>query len=91
MDDSREAYSRSNARRRVALHKGRLTPRPVADAKPRDRRYIVWDDELTGFGVRISPSGLRSFIVQYRAHEGGRRAPSRKLVVGHFPDLTPQR
>ena len=26
-----------------------LTTRTVADASPRDRRYIVWDDELTGF------------------------------------------
>ena len=91
MDDSREAYSMAHGRRRVALHKARLTTRTVADAKPRDRRYIVWDDELTGFGVRISPSGLRSFVVQYRANEGGRRAPSRKRVLGHFPDLTPTR
>ena len=91
MDDSREAYSMANGRRRVALHKARLTTRTVADAKPGDRRYIVWDDELTGFGVRISPSGLRSFIVQYRAHEGGRRAASRKQVLGHFPALTPAR
>ena len=54
-----------NRRRRVALHKAHLTTRTVADTKPRDRRYIVWDDELTGFGVRISASGLRSFIVQF--------------------------
>ena len=80
-----------NGRRRVALHKARLTTRTVDDAKPRDRRYIVWDDELTGFGVRVSPSGLRSFIVQYRAREGGRRAASRKQVLGHFPALTPAR
>ena len=77
--------------RRVAQHKVRLTTRTVADARLRDRRYIVWDDELTGFGVRISPAGLRSFIVQYRTREGGRRAANRKQVLGHFPDLTPTR
>ena len=80
-----------NGRRKTALHKVRLTTRAVADARPRDRRYIVWDDELTGFGVRISPSGLRSFIVQYRVREGGRGAANRKQVLGHFPDLTPPR
>ena len=89
MDFAHEPPSMPNGRRRVALHKARLTTRTVADAMPRDRRYIVWDDELTGFGVRISPSGLRSFIVQYRAREGGRRAAGRKKVVGHFPALTP--
>ena len=91
MDDFRGAYPTANGRRRVALHKARLTTRTVADAKPGDRRYIVWDDELTGFGVRISPSGLRAFLVQYRTHEGGRRATSRKQVLGHFPALTPAR
>ena len=78
-----------NGQRRVALHKARLTTRTVADASPQDRRYIVWDDELTGFGVRVSPSGLRSFLVQYRTGEGGRRASSCKQVLGHFPALTP--
>ncbi len=91
MDYAHEASSLPTSRRRVALHKARLTTRTVDDAKPRDRRYIVWDDELTGFGVRVSPSGLRSFIVQYRAREGGRRAASRKKVLGHFPALTPAR
>ena len=80
-----------NSRRKAAQHKVRLTTRAVADARPRDRRYIVWDDVLTGFGVRISPAGLRSFIVQYRTREGGRRAANRKQVLGHFPDLTPTR
>ena len=91
MDHAREASSKVTGRRRVAVHKAHLTTRTVADASPQDRRYIVWDDELTGFGVRISPSGRRSFIVQYRAREGGRRAASRKQVLGHFPALTPAR
>ena len=81
----------ANGQRRVAQHKLRLTTRSVADAMPRERRYIVWDEELTGFGVRISPSGLRSFIVQYRTRAGGRRSANRKQVLGHFPDLTPTR
>ena len=89
LDCSREAYPHAERSTKTALHKVRLTTRAVADARPRDRRYIVWDDELTGFGVRISPSGLRSFIVQYRVREGGRGAANRRQVLGHFPDLTP--
>ena len=91
MDHGQETSSVPNGRRRVARYKAHLTTRTVADASPRDHRYIVWDDELTGFGVRVSPSGLRSFIIQYRARGGGRRAASRKQVLGHFPALTPAR
>ena len=39
-----------DAQGRVALHKAHLTTRSVADAPAQDRRYILWDDTLTGFG-----------------------------------------
>ena len=70
--------------RRVALHKAHLTTRSVADASPETKRYILWDDALTGFGVRVSPTGGRSFIVQYRAQVEGQGTANRKQVLGHF-------
>ena len=73
--------------RRVALHKAHLTTRTVADAPSEDKRYILWDDALTGFGVRVSPAGRRSFIVQYRTRCAGRETANRKKVLGHFPAL----
>ena len=79
------------SRRRVALHKATLTARSVAGARPGARRYIIWDEKLTGFGLRVSPSGTRSFIVQYRTSEGGRRAANRKKVLGRAPAMTPAR
>ena len=79
------------SRRRVALHRATLTARSVAAARPGTRRYIIWDEKLTGFGLRVSPSGTRSFIVQYRTPEAGRRAANRKKVLGHAPHITPTR
>ena len=73
--------------RRVARHKAHLTTRSVADAAAEARRYILWDDALIGFGVRVSPTGRRSFIVQYRAHVEGHATANRKKVLGHFPAL----
>lgn len=46
------------------------------DGKSRDVR---WDDELSGFGVRIYPSGKKSFVLSYRA--AGRK---RLMVVGAY-------
>ena len=37
---------------------------------------------VVGFGVRVQPSGVRSYIVNYRAGGGGRRAANRRLVIG---------
>ncbi|HEY1425678.1 MAG TPA: hypothetical protein VGF50_03320 [Caulobacteraceae bacterium] len=31
-------------------------------AKPRDVRYILWDKRLKGFGLRIEPSGAKSYF-----------------------------
>ena len=48
----------------------------------------MWDDELTGFGVRVEPTGRKSFIARYRAGDGGRQAPLRQVTIGSFGKLT---
>lgn len=61
----------------------RLTKRAVEGAETRAADYFMWCDDLPGFGVRILPSGKRSYLVQYRA--GGR---SRRAVIGLHGRLT---
>ena len=50
--------------------------------------WIAWDDKLTGFGVRVQPSGTKSFLINYRANGGGRYSPNRRLVIGRFGRMT---
>jgi len=62
---------------------------PVAEgAAPQEARYIVWDNELPGFGLRVQPTGSRSWVVKYRAEGGGRNAPIRWLTIGTFPTIS---
>ena len=60
----------------------RLTVKAITAAKPRAKEYTLWDGSLAHFGVRVHPSGVKSFVVQTRAN--GRM---RKITLGRFPEM----
>ena len=62
----------------------KLTKRIIDDLKPASKSYIEWDKELRGFGVLVLPSGVKSFVLQYR--NAARR--SKRLTVGRYSVLT---
>jgi integrase len=66
----------------------RITKRLVDSLKPTGDDRFVWDDTLIGFGVRIQPTGAKSYIVKYRAGSG-RGAPTRRVTLGRVGTLTP--
>jgi hypothetical protein len=51
---------------------------------PGKDRDIVWDDKLKGFGVIVYPTGLKTYVAQYR--KDGR---SHCVVLGKHGRLTP--
>lgn len=64
----------------------KLTKRIVDATQPQDRDFFLWDTELAGFGLRVFPSGRRSYMVQYKAD--GR---TRRVTIGpHGPITTDQ-
>ncbi|HLW80216.1 MAG TPA: tyrosine-type recombinase/integrase [Terriglobia bacterium] len=64
----------------------RLTKRTVDTTKPAAGRDVVqWDSELPGFGLRVKPSGRKSYILQFRNRQGR----SRRLTLGAHGVLTP--
>ena len=64
-------------------HRIRLTVKAIAAAKPGAKEYTLWDNLLAHCGVRVQPSGVRSYIVQTRVQ--GRM---RKITLGRFPELS---
>ena len=63
----------------------RLTKRAVEAVAPAGCDVFVWDDQLPGFGLRVLPSGKRSYLIQYRA-----RGRTRRLALGLHGVLTPE-
>jgi integrase len=66
----------------------RLTKRVIDGLEITGPDYVAWDADLPGFGVRVRASGVKSYIVFYRAGSG-RNAPKRKLTIGPVGKLTP--
>src|SRR5262249_6408870 len=65
----------------------KLTKRALDAAAAEERRYIIWDSELTGFAVRVEPSERKTFIARYRAG-GGRAGTLRQAMIGRYGSIT---
>ena len=63
----------------------KLTKKAVeALEPPATGQAFLWDGELKGFGVRVTKSGVKTFILQYRNAEG----KSRRINIGRFGVIT---
>jgi integrase len=67
----------------------RITKRVIDSLKVRPSEYTEWDAKLTGFGVRVRPSGAMSYVVCYRAGSG-RAVPKQRLTIGTVGKITPE-
>lgn len=64
--------------------KCKIAKRTVESVAPEPRDVFLWDTEIPGFGVKVTPRGKRVYILQY--WYGGR---SRRCTIGrHGADLT---
>ena len=82
-------WSPAAFRKALMAHRGnKLTKRTADAAAPGPDRYDVWDNALGGFGLRISPSGTKSFILRYRPKRAGSSAPKRFMTLGRYGTIT---
>ncbi len=67
---------------------GKIGKRAVDALQATGEKQFLWDDELRGFGVQVTPAGTKSYVYQYRM--GGRESPKRRYTIGrHGSPWTP--
>lgn len=50
---------------------GRLIKTAVNGFGLGDRDQFLWDDQVRGFGLRVTAHGVKSYVLQYRIGGGG--------------------
>ena len=61
----------------------KLTDAKIKGLKSEFARYEVWETNGKGFGLRISPTGRKTFIFMYRFN-----GTARRMTLGTYPALT---
>ena len=65
----------------------RFTDAQIKRLKPTSKRAIIFEHEGRGFGLRIEPSGRKSFFLEYRFGEAEERR-NRVLTIGKYPTVS---
>ena len=64
-----------------------FTDSQIQSLKPTNQRTILFEDGGRGFGLRIEPSGRKSFFLEYRFGEAEERR-NRVLTIGKYPTVS---
>jgi Arm DNA-binding domain len=68
----------------------RITKRTLDSLKPLSTEFTLWDSAVSGFGIRVRPTGAMSYVVVYRAGSG-RGAPVRRYTIATAGKITAER
>ena len=61
----------------------KFTDASIKALKPKSERYEVWETNGKGFGLRVSPTGRKSWLFMYRFE-----TISRRMTLGTYPGMT---
>lgn len=67
----------------------KLTKRIVDGLEAQTSAYMVYDADLKGFAIRVAPTGLKTWQVEYRPYPGGRGVSKRRMSLGSSTSVTP--
>lgn len=73
------------------MAKAKITKRAVDAMQAGQRDEFLWDTDLTGFGLKVSPAGSKTYIYQYRLARPGeaKSTAPRRYTIGRHGALAP--
>jgi len=73
------------------MAKGSISKRTVEALAPGARDVFLWDSDPAGFGLKVTPSGARIYIYQYRVSRPGEAEGTtpKRYTLGKHGEITP--
>ena len=68
--------------------KRRITKSLVDRLKAGPRDAFVWDTDVTGFGVKVTPARRKVYVLQYRLRNQSFKTAPKRITLGKHGDLT---
>jgi integrase len=66
----------------------KITKRTVDTIQPGGADQFLWDSDVKGFGLKVTPAGSKVYILQYRM--GGRGTSTKRVTIGRHGALAPE-
>ncbi|WP_455918830.1 tyrosine-type recombinase/integrase [Ensifer canadensis] len=68
----------------------KLTRKAVSAIAPGEKPVIYFDELVKGFGLKVMPTGARSWVLEYRPGAGGRGVAKKRLKIGSPATMSPE-
>jgi integrase len=68
------------------MPRARISKSIVDQCSPGEKDWVLWDERLSGFGLKVTPAGSKVYIFQYRM--GGRGFKVRRYTIGKHGRVT---
>ena len=68
------------------MQKKKLTVTSIDAITPGAKDIILWDSQISGFQMKVTPRGKRGFFLFYRTVDHTQRKP----LIGHYPTMKPE-
>ncbi|MFC6486944.1 tyrosine-type recombinase/integrase [Nitratireductor sp. GCM10026969] len=68
----------------------KLTRRSIQAIEKPEKPVVYYDESVKGFGLRVMPSGVRSWIIEYRPGAGGRGVAKKRVKIGDAATMSPE-
>ncbi|WP_411906310.1 tyrosine-type recombinase/integrase [Rhizobium mayense] len=68
----------------------KISRKTIADIVPSEKPTIYYDATLKGFGLKVMPTGAKSWIIEYRPGAGGRGVAKKRIKIGTLATHSPE-